>query len=68
VTSSFSTFSMKLDKLLFSTFARETSFAFRDFSSLNDTVVSFTSGMLNPRNISDKCRRRLFTLQLRITT
>jgi hypothetical protein len=60
VISSFSTFSMKLDKLLFSALASATSLAFTDFSSLNDTVVSFTSRMLNPGHLSDKYRRRLF--------
>ena len=34
---------MKLDKLLFSDLASATSFDFRDLSTLNDTVVSFTS-------------------------
>ena len=47
-----STFSMKLDKLLFSDFASATSLAFSDRSSLNDTVVSFTTGMIRQEPLS----------------
>ena len=56
-----STFSMKLDKLLFSDFASATSLAFSDRSSLNDTVVSFIIGMVNPTFTPDKCNERCFS-------
>jgi len=55
---------MKLDRLLFSDFARATSFAFSAWSSLNDTVVSFTIGDSKSDIHARQVQRKVFFLDV----
>src|SRR6266550_4185088 len=59
--SSFSTFSMKLDKLLFSTFAKAIIFVFNVLSSLKETIASFitahsTAAIRTPTSVAAASR------------